>query len=136
MMNSVDVLMRIRQNEWLSQVAQFEPFALKALIEDALSHQSGVERWRHYERLKKQAKGMSGCFARRDELASSEHYQAMITLIDEILPVTHEDDVCEDHLGEDDQGWEREGSVVSLADAIDEFMADLDRRRRERGYAS
>jgi len=127
-MNKQDVMTKIHDNVVLSQVLQYEPQELDMIIDQALTYPVGANRWRAYERLKRQASKLVGWNASQPELNTSNYYRAMIELIDQMLPLSSEGDI--DDSDELIIGHRHNRGPVSLSDAIDEFMADLEKRRQ------
>ena len=127
---------RIRTDVVLSQIAELEPVAFSSIVCQAKSHPLGVTRWRRYERLKHQAAEIVGWSATHPELATSEHYEAMIGFIDELLPQAQEDDTSDYDDMERQQRQNRD--FVPFADLVNDFMTDLEQkwqRRQKEGQA-
>ena len=80
-----EALAYINQFHLLAQVHKLEQPALEHLIEDALSMSEEMAHWPAYEQLKERARGIVGFEARRAELASTSHYQLMMTFLDWLL---------------------------------------------------
>lgn len=127
-MNKQAVMTKIHNDVVLSQVLQSEPQELDAIIDQALAYPVGANRWRAYERLKRQASQIVGRNASQPELNTSNHYRAMLELIDQMLPLSSEGDI--DDSDELVIGRRHNRGPVSMSDAIDEFMADLEKRRQ------
>lgn len=127
-MNKIEVMTKIHEDVVLSQVACLEPAIIESIVDQALAHPVGVDRWPHYERLKRQASQVVGWESARPELATCEHYEAMIGLIDELLPVASENDIPD----QDDLARRRRhgGGPRPLSECLDDFLADLEKRRQ------
>lgn len=125
-MNKLEVMTKIRNDVVLSQIACIEPVTLDSIIDQALAHPQGVVRWNAYERLKRQASEIVGWYATCPELGTSKHYDAMINLIDELLPVPSENDAPD----YDDLARKRreDRGPVHISVLVDEFLEDLARR--------
>ena len=126
-MNKSDVMNRIGNDVVLSQVAEYEPVALETIVDQALAYPAGVNRWRAYERLKSEASEMVGWYATHPELATHRHYEAVIGLIDELLPLSSEGDIDDT----DELMLRRKcGGGLQKLD-FDGFLKDLEQRRQK-----
>lgn len=112
-MNKSEAMTRIRKNVWLSQVNEYEPLAFRQLVDQALAHPIGVDRWPCYERLKHQASKIVGWEATHQELATNNHYETVVGFIDEMLPVASEHDVADSFLHREDSD---DGGLTTLGD--------------------
>lgn len=126
-MNKTDVMNRIGTDVVLSEVAEYEPVALETIVDQALAYPAGVNRWRAYERLKAEASEMVGWYAVHQELATHRHYEAMIRLIDDLLPLSCEGDI--DDTDELMLRRKRGGGLQKLD--FDGFLKDLEQRREK-----
>ncbi len=75
----------VERNEVLSEIVTVEPEILVILKTAALSTDS-VNRWHMYTELKQRFLPLVGHHAQKPQLATSRHYEAMISAIDYLLP--------------------------------------------------
>jgi len=118
-------LARVSQDGNLSQVALYENAVLMGIIESALAHPVGVERWFRYELLKLEASKIVGWDATLNVLRTTSHYEAMIDFIDRLLPQSTEEDRI------DEQGRERFYEMrmdESRPASIMEWIEDLEEK--------
>lgn len=126
-MKKADVMNRIGTDVVLSEVAKYEQVALETIVDQALAYPAGVNRWRAYERLKSEASEMVGWYATHSELTTNRHYEAVIGLIDELLPLSSEEDIDDtDEL----MLRRKRGSGLQKLD-FDGFLRDLEQRREK-----
>lgn len=127
-MNKQEAMLKVHTSVVLSQVASLEETVLEGIIDQALAHPVGVDRWPCYERLKRQANKITGWYAARNELSTCRHYEAMIGLIDELLPVASENDLPDyDELA---RRRREGGGFRHISEILDDFLADLEKRRQ------
>lgn len=87
---------KIQRNPLLSRIATIEQELFQRIVDLACLQNETVNRWVAYELLKNMAKRIAGFTAAYEELRTCQHYEAMVDLVDCLLP---EDIGCGDPIG-------------------------------------
>jgi len=75
----------IEQNGVLSEIVTVEPEIL-VILKTAALYSDYANRWHMYTELKQRFLPLVGHYAQKPEIATSQHYEAMIDAIDYLLP--------------------------------------------------
>ena len=75
----------IERNEVLSEIVTVEPEIL-VILKTAALYSGYANRWHMYTELKQRFLPLVGHYAQKPEIATSRHYEAMISAIDYLLP--------------------------------------------------
>lgn len=100
----------ISNDRRLVEIAKYERGVLLHIVDRALDKQQSTNRWKTYEELKSLASQIAGWHSDHPELATSQHYEALIRCIDQMLPQYIEtalidQDEFEDEYEDDEEYW-------------------------------
>lgn len=116
-----DIIAYIQERPLLAEVAKLEEQKFLSIVEKSLNYPVTKNRWRGYTLLKNEMSTFVGFGAKRAELKTPSHYEAMIDLIDMLLPQA----VDEDEVFEDDEPNVVAGSITPLSELLSGFLEGL-----------
>ena len=95
----------LEQSVLVQEAVMMEPVLLDLLLDAAATPPpAGYTRWHAYRDLKRTCSPYVGYHARRDALATSAHWEALIAVLDALLP---DDDRLYSEMDEDEEGSEQ-----------------------------